>query len=83
MWIRSRQTQRLIDLIAAAGLPTAPPKIAVERWLELMRRDKKVDAGALRFVLLEALGRAVVRNDVQDTDVAQSVVGRSLWAPQR
>jgi 3-dehydroquinate synthase len=69
------QTRRLIDLIAAAGLPVAPPNIPVERWLDLMRRDKKVDAGALRFVLLEALGRAVIRSDVPDDDVARSVVG--------
>lgn len=69
------QTQRLVSLIAAAGLPTTPPMIAVERWLDLMRRDKKVDAGALRFVLLEAPGRAVIRSDVPDADVAQSVVG--------
>ena len=71
----SAQTRRLVDLIAAAGLPVAPPKIAAERWLDLMRRDKKVDAGALRFVLLEALGRAVIRSDVPDADVARSVVG--------
>lgn len=67
------QTRRLVDLITAAGLPAAPPRIPVERWLDLMRRDKKVDAGALHFVLLEALGRAIVRSNVAHDDVARVV----------
>ena len=35
-----------------------------------MQRDKKVQSGVLRFVLLERLGRAVVRGDVDQTAVA-------------
>ena len=61
---------RLTRLIAAARLPTSPPAIALERWLDLMQRDKKVQSGVLRFVLLERLGRAVVRGDVDQTAVA-------------
>ena len=68
-------TRRLIGLLAAAGLPTVPPKIAPERWLELMRRDKKVEGGAMRFVLLAELGRALLRADVADADVVASVPG--------
>jgi 3-dehydroquinate synthase len=60
---------RLAALVAAAKLPTAPPKIAADRWLELMGRDKKVADGAVRFVLLERLGHAVLRRDVADADV--------------
>ncbi len=53
------QTRRIVRYSSPPpGLPTAPPKIAAERWLELMGRDKKVEAGAMRFVLLERLGRA-------------------------
>jgi 3-dehydroquinate synthase len=63
------QTARLVALVARAGLPTSPPRIAPSRWLELMQRDKKVQAGALRFVLLERLGQAVVRGDVAHADV--------------
>jgi 3-dehydroquinate synthase len=52
---------RLSALIARAGLPVAAPALGFDRWLELMGRDKKVEGGALRFVLLDALGRARVR----------------------
>ena len=68
-------TARISDLVAAAGLPIAPPKLAQDRWLELMRRDKKTQDGVMRFVLLERLGRAIVRSDVSDADVFGSIAG--------
>jgi len=68
-------TRRLTALVAAAQLPTVPPKIAADRWLELMGRDKKVADGAVRFVLLERLGHAVLRRDVASADVTAVVGG--------
>jgi len=61
---------RIVRLIGASDLPTSPPKIRQERWLELMARDKKVTDGRLRFVLLDAIGRGVIRSDVSNEDVA-------------
>ena len=46
-----------------AGLPTEAPRIGAARALELMQMDKKVLAGAVRLVLLEKLGRAIVTAD--------------------
>ena len=71
--LRGDETKRLTALIEAAGLPVTPPNLAVDRWLELMRRDKKVERGALRFVLLERLGRAVVKTGVADADVTAAL----------
>lgn len=57
--------QRLTRLIERAGLPTRGPVIdAVDnagRYLELMRIDKKSEAGEVRFVLIDGPGKAVVR----------------------
>ena len=69
----SHAATRLAKLVAAARLPTSPPRIAAQRWLDAMRRDKKVEAGSMRFVLLERLGHAVVRSDVDDAEVVRSV----------
>jgi 3-dehydroquinate synthase len=52
---------RIAGLVRRAGLPVVPPPLAFDRWIELMSRDKKADAGAMRFVLLDGLGRATVR----------------------
>ena len=57
---------RLRALVARAGLPVAAPALGFDRWKSLMGRDKKVVAGAVRFVLLDGLGRATVSTDVSD-----------------
>jgi 3-dehydroquinate synthase len=51
---------RLRDILQRAGLPVETPRIGAVRALDLMKMDKKVLAGAMRLVLLEKLGRAVV-----------------------
>jgi 3-dehydroquinate synthase len=53
--------QRLTRVVQAAGLPTVAPTMPGERWLALMRLDKKAAAGEIRFVLIDTPGRAVVR----------------------
>ncbi len=50
---------RVRALVARAGLPVQAPDLGLERWIELMGSDKKVDAGQVRFVLLTAADRAV------------------------
>ena len=52
---------RLRRLIERAGLPVRGPALGADRYLELMRVDKKAQGGEIRFVLIEAPGRAVVR----------------------
>jgi 3-dehydroquinate synthase len=52
---------RLKQLIERAGLPVRGPALGAERYLELMRIDKKAQGGEIRFVLIDAPGRAVMR----------------------
>ena len=54
---------RLTALVAAAGLPTEPPAIAAEAWLDAMGMDKKVQARKLRFVLLDTIGEGRVSSE--------------------
>jgi 3-dehydroquinate synthase len=70
---------RLQALLARAGLPTRPPPMPTALWLELMRLDKKAEAGEIRFVVIEAPGRAGVRA-APDALVAQ-VIERAAEAP--
>jgi 3-dehydroquinate synthase len=60
---------RVVRLVERAGLPTKAPALGVERYLELMRLDKKAQAGEIRFVLLDGPGRAVMKG-VPDAVVA-------------
>ena len=54
-------TARLRALIEAAGLPVKGPQLGADRYLELMRLDKKSEAGDIRFVVIDSPGRAAVR----------------------
>lgn len=56
---------RLVQLIQRAGLPVKSPILRqtdnAGRYLELMRVDKKTEAGEIRFVLIDAPGSATLR----------------------
>ena len=64
--------------LAAVGLPTHLQDIAgfaqegigdADRLLALMAQDKKVKRGKLTFILMEAIGRAVIAKDVDPARV--------------
>ena len=58
---------RLTALIKKAGLPTVAPALAstaqanADRYLELMRVDKKAEAGEIKFILINQPGQCVVQ----------------------
>jgi len=62
--------KRLTQLIERAGLPNVGPLLDAAdnsgRYLELMRVDKKAEAGEICFVLIDGPGRACVRGASDD-----------------
>ncbi len=58
--------QRLTALIRRAGLPVVAPQLDAQdnagRYLALMRGDKKSEAGAIKFVVIDGLGQAMLRS---------------------
>jgi 3-dehydroquinate synthase len=52
---------RLTGLIERAGLPIQGPALGAQRYLELMRVDKKAEGGEIRFVVIDGPGRAAMR----------------------
>jgi len=71
--LRREDADRIRALVTRAGLPVQGPKLAVERYLELMQVDKKAAGGKVRFVLLEGIGRAVLRSDLDARLVRESI----------
>lgn len=57
----SAALQRMHQLLVRAGLPVRAPDLGAERYLTWMGRDKKAEAGEIRFVVLPAMGRAAVQ----------------------
>jgi 3-dehydroquinate synthase len=76
--VDSAFVERLKRLIQCAGLPVIGPILDqadnAGRYLELMRHDKKSEAGEIRFVVIEGAGRAAVR--AAPDDVVRAVIDR-------
>ncbi len=72
-WIGAQEMARIRSLFERAGLPTVAPDLGAEKYLELMGLDKKVEGGKIRFVLLKAIGNAVVFGDVPDELLRQTL----------
>jgi len=67
------EAERVKALIGRAGLPVRGPNLGMRRYLELMQVDKKAAAGRVRFILLDGLGRATLRGDLDESLVRESI----------
>lgn len=61
--IDAPERERVEGIFRRTGLPTACPPIGATRMQSLMAGDKKVIAGVIRLVLLDAIGSAGVVDD--------------------
>ncbi|MBC7945299.1 MAG: 3-dehydroquinate synthase, partial [Burkholderiales bacterium] len=64
---------RAADLYRRARLPVAAPDLGVDRYLELMGHDKKVEGGKLRLVLLKRIGEAFVTGEFPQSALIETL----------
>ncbi len=74
-WLSEEDVERIRRLFQHAGLPDHAPDLGVEAYLDYMGLDKKVESGKIRFVLLKAIGDALVTPDVAADALAQALKG--------
>ena len=68
----ARDVRRAVERV---GLPTAlPPGVTIDRLMALMRADKKVRSGALRFALPREVGKMASGDGTWSVPVDESVV---------
>jgi 3-dehydroquinate synthase len=68
--IPGEEVERLRALLLCLGLPTLPPALSVDVWLDFMGRDKKVLDGRLRLILLRAIGSGMVDDRIDTAQLA-------------
>jgi 3-dehydroquinate synthase len=70
--LSDREVRDVAGAVAAAGLPPHIEGLSASEALQTMRGDKKAQAGQIRYVVLERIGRAVQR-PVPDALVLQTL----------
>lgn len=75
-WLTEADVARVAALFERAGLPVYGPRLGVERYLDLMAHDKKVEAGRLRLILLRSLGQGVIHGDAVPAEIGRAIEAR-------
>ena len=72
-WLLADDMQKIKAIFTDAKLPQTPPALGVEKYLELMGLDKKVQDGKIRLILQKGIGHAVITSEY-DTNALQSTL---------
>ena len=73
-WLDEEARTRIESLLIAAGLPSTPfTGLAKGDVLALMKRDKKVEDGNLKLILLRGIGEAVISADYSQSFLEETV----------
>jgi 3-dehydroquinate synthase len=62
-WLSESEVTRIQNSFVAANLPVTAPKLGVDRYLDLMGLDKKVENGKIRLILQQGIGKSVITSD--------------------
>ncbi len=73
-WLKQADVARIRALIRAARLPVVAPELGMQRYLDFMGHDKKVESGKMRFVLLKKLGEAIVTGDLPEATLCETLI---------
>jgi len=74
-WLSASDVCRIQQLTEAFDLPVMPPEqMNYQSFMQHMKHDKKVKAGKIRFVLPQAIGQAVVTDDL-DQELLTNLLG--------
>lgn len=71
--LATEDVARVRKILERAGLPVAGPKLGAERYIELMRHDKKVESGRLRLILLNAIGQGIIHDSASLDDIEAAI----------
>lgn len=72
-WISKEEFEDISATIESYDLPTTISDLSADDILSVMSKDKKVDAGTIKFVLLQRIGHAVIDTTVSTDEIRQAI----------
>ena len=72
-YITQQQYNQIKNALQTLQLPTQVSGLQAEDILRVSKSDKKMNAGQIRFILLESMGHAIMTDDVTDKEILQSL----------
>jgi 3-dehydroquinate synthase len=72
-WLEPVDVARVAAIFNAANLPIKAPNLGVEKYLDLMGLDKKVEDGKIRLVLQQGIGQAIMSSDYAADKLKQTL----------
>ncbi len=72
-WLSMDEYYEVRDMFVPFNLPISIDSIHPEEILQLMKSDKKMEAGQIKFILLKKVGKAVIDRTVTDDEVMEAV----------
>ena len=71
--ISGKDFKRILNIIDKYGLPSKMPSLNHDEILKVMHRDKKAEAGKIRFVLPTGIGKAPVLVNIEDKTIKRAL----------
>ena len=72
-WLSMDEYYEVRDMCVPFHLPISIDSINPEEILRLMKSDKKMEAGQIKFILLKKVGKAVIDRTVTDDEMMEAV----------
>ncbi len=70
--------EKICNMLSSLNLPLDISGLNSNDIIKVSKSDKKMDAGKIKFVLLDGMGNAITKNDVIDAEMKEALTSRSL-----
>ena len=71
--ISQKEYQSMIEMLKTLNLPIDISGLDIEQIIETSKSDKKMDAGKIKFILLDKPGNAVILKNVTDDEMKEAL----------
>ncbi len=71
--ISQKEYQSMIEMLKTLNLPIDISGLDIEQIIETSKSDKKMDAGKIKFILLDKPGNAVILKNVTDAEMKEAL----------